>query len=169
MAPLRVPNRSTVAPAFTLVPRRAALLAAAVELLVVDARILLHFDERFDAGVEIEADARDTGILVEIAVGIARGFAVGQHGILVLHAVEGALERHDQAVEGLHDAERAAERGIDRQAGETGRKVRGAGLSVETRTRFSRTIWVSRVTSMRPSIFEFRYGRLSDGTKLPLV
>ena len=39
------------------------------------------------------------------------------------------------------------------------------GLSVLMMTRSSRMSWVSRVTSTRPSILEFIYGTLSDGTR----
>ena len=105
----------------------AALLAAAVELLIVDARILLHFHERLDAGVETEADARDAGILVEIAIGIVRSLAVGQHGILVLHAVEVPLSDTIRRLK-FCTTPSVPPSGVDRQFGETGRKVGAAGI-----------------------------------------
>ncbi len=60
---------------------RGALKAAAVELIVVDALVLLHFDERLEPGIELVADPQNAGVLIEIAVAVAGDFAVGEDGM----------------------------------------------------------------------------------------
>jgi hypothetical protein len=54
---------------------------------------------------------------------------------------------------------------VDRQLRQPELVVGAARMSVAMMPRSCRLICVSRVTSTRPSILEFMYGTLSDGTR----
>src|SRR5262249_26648806 len=101
-------------------------LAVAVDDEIVHARVGADLDERPDAGLEVVAHAQRAAILVEIAVVVARGGAVGEARLLPHAAIEGALGGDLETVEALRIAERAAERGDDRQAAQSGLDVRAA-------------------------------------------
>ncbi len=90
--------------------------------------VALDFGERLQPRQQIVADAADAAELVEVAVVIGGRCAVGQHGVLIDGAVDGAAGGNLQAVEILVDAEGAAERRVDRIAGKTGLDVRTAGI-----------------------------------------
>ena len=66
--------------------------------------------------------------MVEVAIGVAGDFAIGQERALVHVAVKGAFERNREPVELLHHAERGAGVHVDRQLGEAGLQVRTAGI-----------------------------------------
>ena len=115
-------------PAEMLAPFEVAIKPIHVELQIVDALVGFHLDERFQAGIEFVADAPNTGILVEVAVVVARRGAVGELRGIIRGAIEGALERHRHAAELLRHADRIADVEVERQLGELGLQVRAAGI-----------------------------------------
>src|SRR5262249_16463046 len=106
---------------------RVALLAVAVELQVVHARVRADLDERLDARLEIVARAKDAAELVVVAVLVAGGPAVDEGRGLPDAAIDRGLGGEIEAVEGLRVADRRADRGGDRQARQSGLDVRAAG------------------------------------------
>ena len=90
--------------------------------------VALDLGERLHARRQLVADAADAAILVEVAVVVAGGGAVGERRVLVDGTVDGGAGGQIQPVEILVDAEGAAERRIDRITGEAGLDVRAAGI-----------------------------------------
>src|SRR5262249_1810971 len=107
-------------------PVRVALLAVAVELQVVHARVGADLDERLDARLEIVARAKGAAELVVVAVLVAGGLAVDEGRGLPDAAIDRGLGGEIEAVEGLRVADRRADRGGDRQARPGGLGVRAA-------------------------------------------
>ena len=123
------------------------------------AAVALDLGERLQPRRQFVADAADAAILVEVAVVVAGGGAVGERRVLVDGAVDGAAGEKSQPVEILVDAEGAAERRIDRISGEAGLDVRAAGIvGGDQQPQFRGEMGVL-VTSRRPSIWPVKSGR----------
>ena len=88
----------------------------AVELEVVLARVGADFDERLEPRHQVVAGAQRAAEAIVVAVGVAGGRAVGEFRLLIFGALGRALHGDLEAVEALRQAERAAERGVDREA-----------------------------------------------------
>ena len=73
--------------------------------------------------------------------------------LLVDRAVDRSLDADIEAIEFLPEAGGGAEAGVDRQRGEPRRQIRAVGIvGATTCTRPARSIRLSRVMSMRPSV-----------------
>ena len=70
----------------------------------MDAVVALDLDERLQARLELVGEAPDAAILVEVAVVVAEGRAVGELGVGVGRAIDGGAGRDLEAVEGLVEA-----------------------------------------------------------------
>src|SRR5262249_13422226 len=89
--------------------------AGAVDRKIVHAPISPALDERLHARRELIAGAQLAKIAVEVAVGVARGRAVGEGRLLIGSAVEAPLERDLDAIEPLTETGAPTKRGVDRQ------------------------------------------------------
>ena len=106
---------STAAPTFPVMPTEFALQVVAVERLVVHALVAFHLHERPQARIEFVGNAADAAILIEVAVGVARIFAVGEQRRIVSGAIERTFEGNREAVELLRDADGLPDVEVDRQ------------------------------------------------------
>ena len=127
--------------------------------------IAFDLHERPKPWIVLVSKAGDAAILIEIAVGVARIFAVGEQRRIVGGAIERTFGRDREAVELLGDADGLPDVEVDRQLRDAELGVGAArivGVDDAAQLQIDR---VSRVTSMRPSTLEFMYGTLSDGTR----
>jgi hypothetical protein len=65
----------------------------------VHALVAFHLHERPQARIEFVSNAADAAILIEVAVGVARIFAVGEQRRIVSRAIERTFEGNRDAVE----------------------------------------------------------------------
>src|SRR5205807_9100923 len=105
-----------------------AVEAEVVERHVMNAAIRVELQERLDAGGQLVIGAQLDGRLIEVAIYVAGGRAVGEDGLLIGGAVEGALERVVEAIELLGEAEAPADVGRDRKLGEADLDVGASGI-----------------------------------------
>ena len=107
---------------------RIALQSSGIDLQVISARVGARFDERLDAGHQVVAGAHQDGVAVVVAIRVALRRPVGEHRVLIFGALRRAFHCDFDAIEALQDAERAAERGVDRKAHEPCLHVRAARI-----------------------------------------
>jgi hypothetical protein len=81
----------------------------------VDALVAFHLHERLQARIDFVSNAPDAAILIEVAIGVALIFAVGEQRRIVSGAIERTFDGYRKAVELLGDADGLPDVEIDRQ------------------------------------------------------
>ncbi len=109
-------------------PLGVARKAEPVEHNVVDPRIGIELDERLEPRRDLVAGASLRAVLIVVAILVAERSSVGEQRVLIIEAIDAALERNVQPVEAPIDAGSAADVGVGGELGEAGLQVGAAGI-----------------------------------------